>query len=272
MLLTDYRIETEGYAGPLDLLLYLTRRSEVDICTMSLSRITADFITYIEVLDFLDFDLIGDFVVVASTLLEIKSRNVLPAAAEAVDEETPDDSGSDLIAKLLEYRRYREAARKLEERASEWMERYPRLSTHRPSVVRDRSEDRIREVELWDLVSALSRIVHIPQLEREAVIRLDETPIGVWQEMIRDRIRAEGRAAFSSFFSGEKVQSRIAGIFLAILELIRHESYRGEQPVDYGEIWILPPRADDPLRRGIMDQAAASTVSAAHTPGSQSPY
>src|SRR6187549_1627229 len=150
MNLTDYRIDAEIFAGPLDLLLYLVRRHEVDICSLSLSRITTDFVNYIEVLEFLDFDLIGDFVVVASTLLEIKSRDVLPHAVEVSDDAPEDEAGGDLIARLMEYRRYKEAARALEERASEWLARFPRLSSDRPSVNRDRSEDRIREVELWD--------------------------------------------------------------------------------------------------------------------------
>lgn len=241
MNLTDYRIDADIFAGPLDLLLYLVRRHEVDICSMSLSKITTDFVNTIEVLEILDFDLIGEFVVVASTLLEIKSREVLPHAVEIVDESPEDDTGSDLIARLMEYRRYKEAAKALEERASEWLERFPRLSSDRPSVSRDRSDDRIREVELWDLVSALSRIVRMPDPEREVSIRLDETPIAIFQERIRERILIEGRVAFSSFFEGEKVQSRIVGIFLAILELIRHEGFRAEQPVEFGEIWVLHP-------------------------------
>lgn len=243
MTLAEYRVDTGFFAGPLDLMLYLVRKSEIDICSVSLSRITRDFIDYIEVLDFLDFDLIGDFVVTASTLLEIKSREVLPVQAETVaDADDPEETGSDLITRLMEYRRYKEASKSLDDRASEWLERYPRLSSDRPIIKRDHSEDRIREVELWDLVSALARIVRIPDIEREVAIRMDETPMSVFQEQIRDRIALEGRVAFSSFFNGEKIQSRIVGIFLAILELIRHEHYRSEQPVDFGDIWILAPR------------------------------
>lgn len=243
MTLTDYRISSDLFAGPLDLLLYLVRRHEINICEMSLGKITTDFLDYIEVLELLDFDLIGDFIVVASTLLEIKSNEVLPTevqpqAAEAAEE----DTGSDLIARLMEYRRYKEASKALEDRGAEWMERFPRLSSSRQLVKHDRSEDRIREVELWDLVSALSRIVRIPNLEKEISVRMDETPMSVFQERLRERILREGRVAFSSFFEGEKVQSRIVGIFLAILELIRHEGYRAEQPIDFNEIWILPPR------------------------------
>ena len=242
MTLTEYRIQTGVFAGPLDLLLYLVRKTEIDICAVSLAKITTDFVHYIDVLEFLDFDLIGDFVVVASTLLEIKSREVLPTQLEVVAEAEEEESSSDLIMRLMEYRRYKEASRLLDERASEWLERYPRLSSDRPVVKRDHSEDRIREVELWDLVSALSRIVRMPDIEREVSIRMDETPMAVYQEQIRARVAAEGRVAFSFFFEGEKMQSRIVGVFLAILELIRHEHYRAEQPFDFGEIYILPPR------------------------------
>ncbi|MDA1230327.1 MAG: segregation/condensation protein A [Planctomycetota bacterium] len=242
MTLTEYRIDTGLFTGPLDLLLYLVRKTEIDVCAVSLAKITRDFVAYIEVLAFLDFDLIGDFVVVASTLLEIKSNEILPTQIAVIEDSDEEDSGSDLIMRLMEYRRYKEASKLLDERASEWLERYPRLSSDRPVVKRDHSEDRIREVELWDLVSALSRIVRMPDIEREFTIRMDETPMSVFQEQIRDRIAAEGRVAFSTFFAGEKIQSRIVGIFLAILELIRHEHYCSEQPIDFGEIWIHAPR------------------------------
>ena len=102
MMLTDYRIETDSFFGPLDLMLYLVRRHEVDLSRVSLARITSDFVDYIEVLEYLDFDLIGDFVVVASTLLEIKSREALPHVADDEPEAMDDESGSELIAKLLE--------------------------------------------------------------------------------------------------------------------------------------------------------------------------
>lgn len=106
-----------GFAGPLDLLLYLVRKTEIDVCELSLAKITNDFLAYIKVLEFLDFDLIGDFVVVASTLLEIKSREVLPTQIQVVDAPEEEDSGSDLITRLMAYRRYKEASTRLDERA-----------------------------------------------------------------------------------------------------------------------------------------------------------
>ena len=242
MTLAEYRVELGRFGGPLDLLVYLVRRHEMDICTISLAKVTRDFQQYLEVLELLDLDLVGDFIVVASTLLEIKSREVLPQPEEVLaEDENVDETSSDLIAQLLQYKRYKNAARNLDDRASEWLERYPRLSEDRPDVKRDHSADRIREVELWDLVSALGRIVRIPEVERTTSIRMDETPIAVFQDRIRKRLATEEQVAFSSFFEGEKLQSRIVGIFQAVLELIRHERYRAQQPVMYGEIWVLPP-------------------------------
>ncbi len=246
MTLTEYRIQTALFGGPLDLLLHLVRRHEVDVCEISMARITSDFQGFFSSSAHPDYELASDFAVVASTLLEIKSQEVLPRDQPAEIEDTAEatEDGSDLIARLMQYRRYRDAAARLEERGEEWLERYPRLTRHRPTASRDHSEDRIREVELWDLVSALTRIVRIPDVQQTIAIRMDETPMSVFQEKIRERLLTEERVTFSSFFAGEKIQARIVGIFLAILELIRHEGYRALQPVDYDEIWILAPLAD----------------------------
>ncbi|MFM7036125.1 MAG: segregation and condensation protein A [Planctomycetaceae bacterium] len=246
MTLTEYRLETDLFGGPLDLLLHLVRRHEIDVCEVSMARITNDFDVFFSTHSNPDYELAGDFAVVASTLLEIKSREVLPQepVAEADEPDDTSEDGSDLVARLMQYRRYCDAAAQLEERGEEWLERYPRLTRHRPTSSRDYAEDRIREVELWDLVSALARIVQIPDVQQTIAIRMDETPMSVFQEQIRERLLTEERVAFSCFFAGEKIQARIVGIFLAILELIRHEGYRALQPLDYDEIWILPPPAD----------------------------
>ncbi len=249
MNLAEYRVDLGRFGGPMDLLLYLVRRHELDICTISLSKITRDFQQFLEVLELLDLDLVGDFIVVASTLLEIKSREVLPKPEEeAVVAEEFEESDSDLIGQLLQYKRYKNASKVLDLRASEWLERYPRLQDDRPDLKHDHATDRIREVELWDLVSALARIVRMPEIEKATSIRMDETPIAEFQDRIRKRLLVEGKVAFSSFFDGEKLQSRIVGIFQATLELIRHEQYRADQPVMYGEIYILPPLPDQPER------------------------
>ena len=240
----SYRVELAEYTGPLDLLLYLVRRNEVDAVRLPIARITSQFLDFLEVLQFLDFDMIGDFVVMASTLVEIKSRLVLPQPDEDSPDETSvvDDPRSELITRLLEYKRYKEAALALDERAAEWQQRFPRLSDDRPLIGRDHSADPIREVELWDLVSALSRVLQKKVVEETSAIRYDETPQAVYMEQIAETVRESGRVAFSAFFDGVNQRSRIIGIFLAILELLRHHGFHAEQPVAYGEIYVMPPK------------------------------
>jgi len=238
----DYRVELDGFSGPLDLLLYLVRRQEVDICNLPIAEITQKFVDFIEVLQFLDLDLIGDFVVMASALVEIKSRMVLPGPEAPPELVEPDeDPRADLVRQLLEYKRFKEASRLLEDHAAEWQQRYPRLTDDRPRGGNDPSRDLIKEVELWDLVSALSRVLRKNTESSPATVIYDDTPISVYVDRIRNRVLAEERVTFSSFFVGSNSKSKIVGIFLAILELLRHYKFRAEQPVDYNEIWIMPP-------------------------------
>lgn len=238
----DYRVELDGFSGPLDLLLYLVRRQEVDICNLPIAEITQKFVDFIEVLQFLDLDLIGDFVVMASALVEIKSRMVLPGPETPPELVEPDeDPRADLVRQLLEYKRFKEASRLLEDHAAEWQQRYPRLTDDRPRGGNDPSRDLIKEVELWDLVSALSRVLRKNTESSPATVIYDDTPISVYVDRIRTRVLAEQRVTFSSFFVGSNSKSKIVGIFLAILELLRHYKFRAEQPVDYNEIWIMPP-------------------------------
>ena len=115
----EYKVDLGHYSGPMDLLLYLVRRHELDVCEVSLAKVTHDFQQFLGLLEILDLDMIGDFVVVASILLEIKSREVLPKPEEEhVDEDVIEESSSDLIAQLMQYKRYKNAARTLDDRAS----------------------------------------------------------------------------------------------------------------------------------------------------------
>ncbi|MEX0716815.1 MAG: segregation/condensation protein A [Planctomycetaceae bacterium] len=237
----DYRVQLDLYAGPLDLLLYLVRRSELDVLELQIARITSQFVEFLEVLEFLDLDQVGEFLVTAGTLLEIKSRLVLPQPEEEAEAEIEDEPRGDLIQRLLEYKRFKEAAIALEERAALWQDRFPRLSDERPRQEKDPAADRIRQVELWDLVGALARVLRTRTIEREHSVRHEEEPIAAHVARIAARVRAEGRMPFSAFFDGTNRRGRIVAIFLAVLELLRHHAFRAEQPVDGGEIWVMPP-------------------------------
>ena len=248
---TEYRVELDIFCGPLDLLLYLVRRSEVDVLDLPIAAITSQFVEYLDVLEFIDLNLVGDFVVMASTLVEIKSRSMLPRPEEEPEAEISDGPSGELIQQLLEYKKFKDAALALQLRAAEWQERYPRLSNDRPSRGKAPSADRIKEVELWDLVSAVSHVLRQKEVEQETNIRFSETPVSVYVEQIGSRVRREGRVAFSKFFEGTNRRSKIIGIFLAILELLRNHRFRADQPVDYGEIWVMPPNQTTPTDRPV---------------------
>lgn len=255
-----YRVELEIFSGPLDLLLYLVRRNEVDVLDLPIARITAQFQEMLSVLELIDLDIAGDFVVMASTLVEIKSRLVLPRAEEEQADEAPiesDDPRSELIQRLMEYKRFKDAALALEERAAEWQERYPRLTDERPTAGKDPAADRIKEVELWDLVSALGRVLRHKQVEEETSIKYDETPVAVYVDQIAAQVRGSGEVLFTSLFDAEKLRSRIVGLFLAVLELLRHHRFRAEQSADYGEIVIRPPLESAHAPEGVEAQAGA---------------
>ncbi|MEZ6067716.1 MAG: segregation/condensation protein A [Planctomycetaceae bacterium] len=239
-----YRVQLDIFSGPLDLLLYLVRRSELDVLDLPVARITEQFNDMLNVIEFIDLDLAGDFVMMASSLTEIKSRLELPRADELPEDEHPlgdDDPRSELIERLIEYKRFKDAANQLEERAAEWQDRYPRLADDRPRTSKDPASDRIKEVELWDLVSALGRVLRHKEVEQQTKIRYDETPVAVYVDRIGSQVRREGEVKFSTLFEGENERSRIVGLFLAVLELLRHHHFRAEQPSEYGEIWIRPP-------------------------------
>jgi segregation and condensation protein A len=234
----DFRVDLDIFRGPLDLLLYLVRKHEVEIVEIPVATIAGQYLEYIEVLKELDVDSVGDFLAVASTLVEIKSQQVLPRADEVEDE--LDDPRQELVRRLLEYKRFRDAASMLEERSRAWQERFFRRADDLPPRRRDLAEEPIHEVELWDLVNAFGRIIRETEAVKPSNIVYDDTPIQVYMGRIHTDLCRRGRIAFSDLFTASMHKSSLIGIFLAVLELVRHHQVRSEQNELFGEIWILP--------------------------------
>lgn len=239
----NFRVDLDTFRGPLDLLLYLVRKHEVEIVDLPIARITEQFLDYLTLLEQLDVNAVGDFLEMASTLIEIKSRMVLPSGDE-LDQEL-DDPRRELVRKLLEYKRYKDAANMLEERSRQWQERFARQANDLPPRQRDLAAEPIREVELWDLVSAFGRIMRENVAAPQSSIVYDDTPIHVYMQQIRDRLAASGRMALGELFEPGMHKSKLIGMFLAILELVRHHSIHAEQNALFGELWVLPGEAAD---------------------------
>jgi segregation and condensation protein A len=242
----DFRVQLDMFRGPLDLLLYLVRKQELDIADLPIALVTEQYLAHLEVIEQLDVSAVGDFLELASTLIEIKSQFVLPRGGEVT--EPWDDPRDAIVQRLLEYKKYKDAASILDERSRDWQQHYPRLASDLPGRQIDPAGQPIREVELWDLVSALGRLLRDSQAVQPATIVYDETPIQVYMQRIHSRLARQQRAAFSELFEPGMHKSAIVGVFLAILELVRHHSVRTEQNELHGEIWIVPGDGFDPTQ------------------------
>jgi len=233
----DFRIQLDWFRGPLDLLVYLVRKQELDIVDIPIATITDQFLQYLAVLQELDVDSVGDFLAMASTLIEIKSQHVLPRFDEVDD--PIDDPRDELVRRLLEYKSYRDAASLLEERSRQWQLQYARLEGEDHSAQKDPQEQPIHEVELWDLVSAFTRILREQEFTQPSSIVYDDTPIHVYMMRIQTRLLERGRIAFTSLFDRAVHRSTLIGTFLAVLELVRHQRVAVEQKEPFDEIWLL---------------------------------
>ena len=229
--MADYRVHLEIFAGPLDLLLYLVRKEEVDIYDIPIAKITDQYLHYLEMLKSLDIDLASDFLVMAATLMEIKSAMLLPRAEpDQLQADELGDPRAELIRQLLEYKRFKDAANLLEAAAGEHGQRFSRpagIERLRPDA---EPELDIEQVSVWDLLEAFDSICKATGAITDTRLIKDDTPIDLYQVEILARLQTEGPMPFVRIF--ERAPSRVVmiGLFLALLELIRAKLVWAEQP------------------------------------------
>lgn len=237
----EFKVETDVFAGPMDLLLYLVKKHEVDVTEVPIAKIASEFVAHLEVLDALAIDQVGDFVDLASVLLDIKARALVPRPEEEVDEAV-EPAREDLVQRLLEYRRYRDAAAVLEDRSRQWDLRFARIAPD-VSPGRDRqAEVTITDAHAWDLVGAFARVLAKREKRRPRQIVHDDTPLEVHMARVETLVRERGRLAFGELFDDDMSRSRIVGLFLAVLELVRRGRLTTHQDRLFGDIWLGPSR------------------------------
>ena len=234
----NFHVDLDSFRGPMDLLLYLVRKHEIDITDIPIAMITDQFLQHLTILEALDVNAVGDFLDLATILMEIKSRMVLPQMDEVPD--MVEDPRDELVQRLLEYKQFRDAASLLEERGQQWQLRRARLANDLPPRRTEIGDQPIQEVELWDLVSAFGRVLRDVQQVQPSNIVYDETPIQTHMQRIYQRLHNEQQVAFSDMFDQRMHKSRMIGVFLAVLELVRHHSVDTRQDQLHGEIWIVP--------------------------------
>lgn len=250
--MSQYRVDIDIFAGPLDLLLYLVRKEEVDIYDIPIAHITGQYLKYIEMLKLLDIDLAGDFLVMAATLMEIKSVMVLPRAElEDSDGQGIDDPRSELVRQLLEYKKFKDAANLLEDSANQRKEKFTRpdsvLSNLKPDAEPELDLD---QVSIWTLFEAFDSIMqatgHLAKFDHIK----DDTPIDLYQIEILHRLQTEGPMTFEDIFKESSSRLVMVGLFLALLELIRDQL-----------IWVEQSKQSEPiLVRALTDEPAEQAV------------
>ena len=256
--MADYRVDLDVFAGPLDLLLYLVRKEEVDIYDIPIAKITDQYIHYIEMLKSLDIDLAGDFLVMAATLMQIKSAMLLPKAEpdQLVDDDLSDPR-TELIRQLLEYKKFKDAANLLNAAADEQQERFARP----PTIVENLKPDAepevdIEQVSIWDLLEAFDSVCKaIGDVGDISQIK-DDTPIDLYQIEILHRLQTEGPMTFERIFESKPNRAVMIGLFLAMLELIREKLIWAEQSTD-SAIYVRP-LTEVPAEQAVQEAILAT--------------
>jgi len=268
----DYTVRLEEFQGPLDLLLYLARRSEVDLVNLPIARITDQFIASLGDLDRVDIDRAGEFLVMAATLMEIKSRLVSPrpvadpdsAEDDAdADRPAPSDEGDDLrdglVRQLLAYKANRDAADALEARAREWSRRHPAaaVGADRDALL-DAAQRRADSVELedlglYDLARAYEAVVERVNFDligaHSVTLDDDDTPIEEHAADLVDRL-ASAPQPMRALLAG-RPRGQVVGLFVAALELVRRGRVGLDVRPDDGEVVLSLRPVEDAAEPGV---------------------
>ena len=249
-----YRVDLDIFAGPLDLLLYLVRKDEVDIYDIPISHITEQYVNHIEMLKKLDIDLAGSFLVMAATLMEIKSAMLLPRPE--IEDEDAEDSGdprAELIRQLLEYKRFKDAANMLSESAESRKLRHGRPDSIIVSLkADDEPEVDLEQISVWTLLEAFDQLMQATGRLMKIDHITDDTPIDLYQVDILHRLQSEGPSSFEDIFKDSNNRLVMIGLFLAMLELIRSKLIGIEQPKAFDTIY-LRSLTDEPAQQAVQN-------------------
>ncbi|MBI3995956.1 MAG: segregation/condensation protein A [Nitrospirae bacterium] len=232
---TGYAVKIPAFEGPLDLLLHLIKKSEINIYDIPISLITRQYLEYLNIMKSLNLSVAGEFLVMAATLIHIKSRTLLPPS-ETDEEEEDEDPRADLVMRLLEYQRFKDAAQGLESRELEWREVF-----HRPAVIgSDGPTDEINLVDLglFDLLSALRGVMERAPTIQSLEIVVDELSVQDRMGLILDRLDGVESVTFAALFDGDTTRLAMIVTFLALLELIRLKRVHIVQAELFGTIRV----------------------------------
>ena len=247
---TEYKVRLEIFEGPLDLLLHLIKKNEVSITDIPIATITEQYLATMELMESLSLDLAGEFLVMAATLIHIKSRMLLPAGSDEPDEDEGLDPRDDLVRRLLEYQRFKEAAEQLEQR--EMLTRDVFIRAAKPAEkVGPRG---FREVSVFELLGALKRVIDRLPKDSFHEVTLDKITVREKMTLLLDRLRRLGSILFDALFNDVRSRMEVVVTFLAMLELVKVRAIRIYQEEMAGPIVIeAAAEMEEAAEKAIID-------------------
>jgi segregation and condensation protein A len=245
----EYKVKLEVFEGPLDLLLYLIKKDEVDIYDIPIELIARQYMEYLGLMRMLDLDIAGEFLVMAATLMMIKSRMLLPPEERSELEAEEEDPRWELIRQLIEYKKFKDAAANLQEMESRAGNMFLR-SAEDPAVVAEQPGVGLKDVTIFDLIASFNEALKRVQVNEVGEIMAERFTVADGIESILQRIREETRVVFTTLFRPLSTRHEIIATFLALLELIRLRQVVARQETVFGDIAIMRPEAEQRTEAG----------------------
>ena len=255
--MAEYKVKFEVFEGPMDLLLYLVKKEEVDIYEVNLTKIAREFIEYVDLMREFDIEIAGEFLVMASTLMYIKSKELLPVdqQVEAEEDEEGEDPRWELIRKLVEYKKFKDAADKLEVLEHEQEDVYPRLPAKQDFEMPEDRGPRV-EVNIFDLINAVNDVLKRVEARAgdESEIFDEQFTVPEKINAIRERLASGGSFSFTELLAHAASRNEVVATFLAMLEMIRLAQIQISQADAFGDITITPGKGEpEPEPEPIAD-------------------
>ena len=235
------------FEGPMDLLLHLIKKDNLDICDINIAEITKQYLDYLNVMKELNLEVAGEFLVMASTLMQIKAKTLLPSQTPTTEDEGPNPV-KELIAKLVEYQNYKEASKFLEQKFEENKDNF-----YRSAPIFDDGE-KIINLQLFDLLSAVKRAFErLDERKRIELLNVEEFPIEMKMQKVVDMFKKREWVLLDDIFVGETKKRGVITCFMALLELMKIKKIIARQDAQQGQIRIyLNPENKDKDFKTLM--------------------
>ena len=241
--MSGYDIHLENFEGPLDLLLHLIKKNEMDISDIPIAAITTQYLGILDAMKTLNLDIAGEFLLMAATLLHIKSKMLLPRTFEDETEEEEEDPRAELVRRLLEYQKYKDVSETLEAAPLLGRDLFIRAAPE-PEVLEE-AETGFVAVGLFDLLAALRDVLEEKPEELVHEVNLEQLSVTDRINAILTELQGKESVAFLSLFKDGIRRSEVIVTFLALLELVKMRMVRFMQNTHHGTIWLFPSVAAD---------------------------